>query len=97
MSLRTTPSDCHGLRNPCGLRVGLARVRVRVGNFQPLAYPDPCHGLGVTREKSVAKGSNLTKNSYEFAAPGFAYLVPWRISKRATQAIFSGFTRVTTN
>ena len=45
-------SDCRGLRNPCGLRVGSARVRVRVGCRQPLAYPDPDQGLAVTHEKT---------------------------------------------
>ena len=45
-------SDCHGSAKPARSRVGSARVRVRVGYFRPAPYPDPHHGLGVTREKT---------------------------------------------
>ena len=50
----------HGLRNPCGSRVGSVTGRVGVGYFQPLANPYPHHGLAVTREKP-AENFNLGK------------------------------------
>ena len=62
-------SDCHGLRNPCGSRVGSVTGRVRVGYFQPLVNPYPHHGLAVTREKTRSQRLNsnsLTRNSFLF-------------------------------
>jgi len=38
-------SDCHGFKNPHGLQVGYAGVRVRVGFLQPSPYPYPWCGL----------------------------------------------------
>jgi len=38
-------SDCQGFQNPCGLRVGYAGVRVRVGFIRPSLHPYPCRGL----------------------------------------------------
>ena len=55
-----TISDCHGSAKPAGSWVGSARVRVRVGYFRPAPYPDPHHGLGVTREQTR---SNSTLNT----------------------------------
>ena len=59
-------SDCHGLAKPTGSRVGSARVRVRIGYFQPSPYPDHHHGLAVTREKTrsdtIKYNINITKN-----------------------------------
>ena len=54
ISISLTPmhSDCHGSAKPAGSRVGSARVRVRVGYFRPAPYPDPHHGLAVTRENT---------------------------------------------
>jgi len=51
------PSDCHGLHNPCrlrvgyaqvGVRVGYARVGVRVGICRPWMNPYPRNGFRVT-------------------------------------------------
>jgi len=44
-------SDCHGFQNSCGLRVGYAGVRVRVGFIWPSPYPYPQCGLRVTRHR----------------------------------------------
>jgi len=42
-------SDCHRLHNLCGLRVGYARVGVRVGICRPWMNPYPRNGFRVTR------------------------------------------------
>ena len=59
-------SDCHGLAKPTGSQVGSARVRVRIGYFQPSPYPDHHHGLAVTHEKTrsdtIKFNINITKN-----------------------------------
>ena len=45
-------SDCHRSAKPAKSWVGSAQVRVRVGYFRPSPYPDPHHGLAVTREQT---------------------------------------------
>ena len=48
-------SDCHGLRNPWGSRVGSVTGRVGVEFFWPSPNPYPHHRLAVTREKTRSK------------------------------------------